>query len=98
MLEPILDSQENKPMIVNILLKLGVTNSLEFYNWCNSSGEVEQNRNITIILNNEESDLTKRWEFLKAWPCKYIGQDSIIKGDIIAIENLKICIANIGTE
>ena len=77
----------------NLILKWGITASMELYNWRKM---VEQGkltsvrRNMSVILIDEEGNDAARWDFTNAWPSKYKGPDLNAKGTDIAIETLEI--------
>src|SRR5665647_1847603 len=60
----------------NLILKWGITASMELYNWRKM---VEQGkltsvrRNMSVILIDEEGNDAARWDFTNAWPSKYKG-------------------------
>ena len=77
----------------NLVLKWGLTSSMELYNWRKmiEQGKVSSVRkNIAVILIDEEGNDAARWEFTNAWPSKYKGPDLNAKGNEIAIETLEI--------
>jgi phage tail-like protein len=77
----------------NLVLKWGLTASMDLYNWRKmiEQGKVNSmRRNIAVILIDEESNDAARWEFTNAWPCKYKAPDLNAKGNDIAIETLEI--------
>ena len=77
----------------NVILKWGVTDSLDLYKW---RKQVEQGkmddarRNMAVIIMDEEGNNKCRWEFREAWPTKYDAPDLNAKGAEIAIETLEI--------
>lgn len=77
----------------NLILKRGVTASMELYNWHKL---VEQGkpsvarRNISVILMDETFRDAARWEFSNAWPIKYEGPDLTAQGNDVAIETIEI--------
>ncbi len=77
----------------NLVLKWGLTASMELYNWRKmvEQGKVSQVRkNIAVVLLDEESNEAARWQFTQAWPSKYKAPDLNAKGNEIAIETLEI--------
>lgn len=77
----------------NLVLKSGLTASMELYNWRKQieQGKVNQvRRNISVVLLNEEGIEAARWNFINAWPAKYKAPDLNAKGNDIAIETLEI--------
>jgi phage tail-like protein len=77
----------------NLILKWGLTASMELYNWRKMVEQGKLNsarRNMTVILIDEEGNEAARWDFTNAWPSKYKGPDLNAKGNEIAIETLEI--------
>ena len=77
----------------NLSLKVGVTDSMELYNWRKlvEDGKTDEyRRNMAIILINEQGDPTGRWEFSDAWPSKYDAPDLNATDNNIAIEAIDI--------
>lgn len=77
----------------NLILKWGLTASMELYNWRKlvEQGNVSSaRRNIAVTLIDEEGNDAARWEFTDAWPSKYKAPDLNAKGNDIAIETLEI--------
>jgi len=77
----------------NVSLKVGVTDSMELYNWRKlvEDGKTDEyRRNMAIILINEQGDPTGRWEFSDAWPSKYDAPDLNATDNNIAIEAIDI--------
>ena len=76
-----------------LVLKWGITNSMELYNWRKmvEQGQTAQaRRNIAVTLIDEEGNDQTRWEFGNAWPSKYKAPDMNAKGNDVAIETLEI--------
>ncbi len=77
----------------NLVLKWGITNSMDLYNWRKmvEQGKVASARkNISVTLVDEEGNDAARWEFGNAWPSKYKSPDMNAKGNDVAIETLEI--------
>jgi phage tail-like protein len=77
----------------NLVLKWGMTASLELYNWRKSveQGKISlARRSIAVILVDEEGNDAARWEFSNAWPSKYKGPDLNAQGNEVAFETLEI--------
>jgi phage tail-like protein len=75
----------------DIMLKWGVTDSRELYDWHRAAvnGEI-QRKNGSIILQDDVGQEKVRWNFTKAWPSKYDAPDFNAKGNDIAIDALTI--------
>lgn len=76
----------------NIVLKRGITESTELYDWRQSviEGRTER-RNGAIILLDEDRNEVARWLFRSGWPCRLSGPDLDALGNEVAIETLEIC-------
>jgi phage tail-like protein len=77
----------------NISLKVGLTDSMELYNWRKlvEDGKTDDYyKNMAIILINEQGESKSRWEFSNAWPTKYDAPDLNATDNNIAIEAIDI--------
>ena len=76
----------------NIMLKRGVTDSLELYNWHRAILQGQNDRRDgSIILLDDERKPVARWNFKNAFPCKYTGPTLNAKGNEVAIETFELC-------
>jgi phage tail-like protein len=75
----------------NIVLKWGVTDDVQLYQWHRSvvTGEI-QRKNGSIVLLNRAGTEVARWNFVRAWPTKYDGPDLNAEGTDVAIETLEL--------
>jgi phage tail-like protein len=75
----------------NIVLKWGLTDSRELYDWYRdvTKGKIER-RSGSIILVDLEGNEKVRWNFFEAWPTKWTGSDFSAKGTDVAIETLEL--------
>lgn len=75
----------------NIVLKWGITNDLELYNWHYDAIQGNAKRKTgSIILLDRQGKEKARWNFVNAWPYKYDGPDFNAEGNDIAIETLEL--------
>ena len=77
----------------NIILKSGLTNSLEIYNWWKSveEGKIrDARRGMSVIVMDDEGSDACRWNFIAAWPVKYKPSALVAKGNDVVIEELEI--------
>ena len=77
----------------NVTLKKGITDNLELYDWRKSienSGAVNNRKNISLILVDEEGNDKSRWDIVESWPTKYDPSDFSAKGNEVLIETLEI--------
>ena len=75
----------------DLMLKWGLTESRELYDWHLSAinGQVERKNGSVIVLDDTGNEQV-RWNFFGAWPSKYDGPDFNAKGNDVAIDNLTI--------
>ncbi|GGI46863.1 phage tail protein [Paenibacillus marchantiophytorum] len=75
----------------NIVLKRGITNSSELWDWHYnvSQGKIER-MNGSIILNNELGKEMCRWNFFNAFPVKWNGPDLNASTGNVAIESIEL--------
>jgi phage tail-like protein len=77
----------------NIVLKYGITDSMELWNWYKTivDGKINTNRkNISIYILDELGNEDMRWTFVNCWPMKYTPPPLNAKGNEIAIETVEI--------
>ena len=77
----------------NLVLKWGITDSMELYEWRRKieQGLIRDNRkNIAVILLDDDGSDKARWEFSSAWPSKYDAPDMNAKGSEVAVESIEI--------
>lgn len=75
----------------NIVLKWGLTDDRELYDWHRETvlGNVER-KNGSIVVLNRLGEEVARWNFVRAWPTKWDGPDFNAEGNDIAIETLEL--------
>jgi phage tail-like protein len=75
----------------NLVLKWGMTDDKELYQWHRQTvqGSV-QRKNGSIVLLNNAGDEVARWNFYRAWPTKYDGPDLNAEGNDVAVETLEL--------
>lgn len=78
--------------VANIVLKRGITGDIEFWNWilAGMKGQVKR-VNMSISLLDEKRVEVQRWNFRRAWPCKFTGPGLNATNNEIAMETLEIC-------
>jgi phage tail-like protein len=77
----------------NVVLKWGVTDSMDLYNWFSSveqRGAAGNRMNMVIILVDEEGNDKMRWEITRAWPIRYTVSDLNAQTSQVAIEELEM--------
>ena len=75
----------------NIVLKWGLTDDRELYDWIMQAvkGNV-QRKNGSIVALDLQGNEKVRWNFRNAWPTKWHGPDFSAKGNDAAIETLEL--------
>jgi phage tail-like protein len=76
----------------NITLKRGITGDLAFWNWIvqGMNGTIVRTEGSIILLNESRQEVM-RWNFKRAWPCKFTGPGLNSKNNEIAMETVEIC-------
>ncbi len=75
----------------NIVLKRGITDDMELWNWRKRivDGDADR-RNGSIVLQDDQGQDKVRWNFRDGWPCKYDGPNLNAKSNDVAIETLEL--------
>lgn len=75
----------------NIVLKWGMTDDRELYDWHRSTvrGSIERKNGSIVVLNRSGEEIA-RWNFFRAWPTKWDGPDFNAEGTDVAIETLEL--------
>ena len=75
----------------NIVLKWGITDDMDLYEWHQKivQGEIER-KNGSIVLLDRKGEEEARWDFVRAWPTKYDGPDLNAEGNDVSIETLEL--------
>jgi phage tail-like protein len=76
----------------DITLKRGITGHVGFWNWVVEAlnGQVRRTAGSILLLDENRNEVM-RWNFDRAWPCKYTGPTLNAGNNEIAIETLVIC-------
>ena len=75
----------------NIVLKRGVTDDLELYEWHQRAvrGEIERKNGSIVVLSNSGQEVA-RWNFVRAWPAKWTGPTFNAEGTDVAVETFEL--------
>ena len=75
----------------NIVLKRGITQDAELWNWRKSivDGDIDR-RNGSIVLLDDKRSPVVRWNFHNGWICKWEGPALSAKSNEVAIETMEI--------
>ena len=76
----------------NISLKRGITADLAFWNWilAGMTGQVTRTDGSVVLLDENRQEVM-RWNFKRAWPCKWTGPGLNAKNTEISMETVEIC-------
>src|SRR6266699_499491 len=75
----------------NITLKWGITDDRELYDWHRQIVQGDMVRkNGSIVLFDRTGTEVMRWNFVRAWPCKWDGPALNAEGTDVAIQTLEI--------
>jgi phage tail-like protein len=80
----------------DLTLKRGVTGDVDFWKWVVEAlnGKVRRTSGAILLLDENRNEVM-RWNFDRAWPCKYTGPAMHAANNEIAIETLVICCESI---
>lgn len=75
----------------SLVLKRGVTNSVELWNWYKDVAEgIVERKNGSVVLLDQAGDEIWRWNFFDSYPVKWIGPELKASRAEIAVEVLEI--------
>ncbi|WP_248926127.1 phage tail protein [Paenibacillus hamazuiensis] len=74
-----------------LVFKRGITESSKLWEWYSNvtMGKIER-RQGSVILQRQDGKQLCRWDFVGAYPVKWIGSDLNAHGNEIAVETLEI--------
>jgi phage tail-like protein len=77
--------------IGNITLKRGLTTSNDFFKWCMqvASNQVSR-RHLSVLMYDTKGQEVVRWNFLNAYPVKWVGPQFTSTSNATAIETLEL--------
>jgi phage tail-like protein len=75
----------------NIIIRRGVTQDADLWNWRKSvvEGSIDR-RNGSIVLLDDKRNEIVRWNFQSGWICKWEGPTLNAKANEVAIETIEI--------
>jgi len=77
--------------ISNITLKCGVTNSNVFYKWYLDILQGKfSTQNVTVSMFDSKGEVLAEWDFLEAYPVKWVSPQFTADGKNAAIETLEL--------
>jgi phage tail-like protein len=76
----------------NIVLKRGILGDAALWNWIQEAmdGKVQRTEGSVVLLDENKQEVM-RWNFKRAWPCKWSGPGLNAKNNEIGMETLEIC-------
>ncbi len=84
--------------IGNITLKRGLSTSDELYQWYKRiiNGKLDEQRNLAVLIYNTEGEELQRWDFLQAYPVRWVGPTMDANNSLVAIETFELAHAGLG--
>jgi phage tail-like protein len=75
----------------NLILKKGINNNNELFKWFqnNQDGKFEK-KNLSVVLLDSSGIEIKRWDFLRAFPCRWKVQSLDVHDNSFPIEIIEI--------
>jgi phage tail-like protein len=75
----------------NIVLRRGVAQDAELWNWRKTvvDGQVDRRNGSIVLLDDDRSEVL-RWNFVDGWISKWVGPTLNAKGNEVAIETIEI--------
>lgn len=75
----------------NLALKRGITDSDTLWNWHQSviNGDIQKKSGFIVLLDRERNEKW-RWNFLDAYPVKWVGPDLKADSNTVAVESLEL--------
>jgi phage tail-like protein len=75
----------------NLTLKRGITGSNELFKWYVQvvSGKIDQ-RNLSIVQYDNQGNELLRWNFMKAYPVKWVGPQFQADGAMATVETIEL--------
>jgi phage tail-like protein len=77
--------------VTNLTLKRGMTSTNDFYRWCAdiASGKFTR-RNVSVVMYDAGGTELMRWNFVNAYPVKWIGPQFRAADSTATIETLEL--------
>lgn len=76
----------------NITLKRGLTRSNDFLRWCMRSAleKPMDRRNVSVVMYDVAGKPVVRWNFMRAFPVKWVGPQFTADSSAMAIESVEL--------
>lgn len=82
--------------VSNLTLKRGMTRSNDFFKWYTEVARGQIRRyNVSVVMYDVGGKELTRWDFVKAYPVKWIGPQLTAAGSAAAIETLELAHAGL---
>jgi phage tail-like protein len=77
--------------VSNLTLKRGITKGNEFFKWYSEvvRGAITR-KNLTVIMYDTEGIELIHWDFIEAYPVKWVGPQFSADGKTMAVETLEL--------
>lgn len=84
--------------IGNITLKRGLSTSNELFEWYLRivNGKLDERHNLSVLIYDAEGQELQRWNFLAAYPVRWVGPALDANSSPIAIETFELAHAGLG--
>lgn len=84
--------------VSNITLKRGLSTSDELFKWYREimNGKINERKNIAVVIYNTEGEQLQRWDFLRAYPVRWVGPTLDANSSMVAIETFELAHAGLG--
>ncbi|HEU5383687.1 MAG TPA: phage tail protein [Ktedonobacteraceae bacterium] len=77
--------------VSNLTLKRGLAESNEFYTWlADVSGGKLKRRHVTVVMYDASGTKLRSWNFINAYPVKWVGPQLRASDNTAAIETLEL--------
>jgi phage tail-like protein len=77
--------------VSNLTLKRGMTSSNEFFKWyVQTMNGKSDRRNLAVVMYDSQGEELLRWDFLNAYPVKWIGPQLEAGSNATAVETLEL--------
>jgi phage tail-like protein len=75
----------------NLILKHGITDKYDLWNWYQDvvKGKFTR-RNGSVILQDLDKNIKRRWEFFRAYPVKWTGPELKADSSTVAFESIEL--------
>lgn len=77
----------------NISLKWGMTDDMDLYNWHKQwvkGDPAAKRKSGSIVLLDRQGQEKRRWNFVGAWPTKWVGPSFSAESSEVAIETMEL--------